>query len=128
MTRDDIFAALKDQDREAAVAGFMRAPIETLRPEAPLDAAVDRFYQQNLPALCVVDRDGVLVGVLGRQNLAETDDDQVDAARLAFRPSPRRPVDAVSETVATDASRHPYASEEKRRVGRRRSPGQGRSP
>jgi len=71
VTRDDIFAALKDQDREAAVAGFMRAPIETLRVEAPLDAAVDRFYQQDAPALCVVDRDGALVGVLGRQNLAE---------------------------------------------------------
>ncbi len=71
VTREDIFAALKDQDRDAAVAGFMRAPIETLRAEAPLDATVDRFLQQGAPADCVVDRDGVLVGVLGRQNLAE---------------------------------------------------------
>jgi Zn-dependent protease/predicted transcriptional regulator len=71
VTREDIFAALKDQDREAAVAGFMRAPIETLRAEAPLDATVDKFLQQEAPAVCVVDRDGVLVGVLGRQNLAE---------------------------------------------------------
>ena len=71
VTREDIFAALKDQDRDAAVAGFMRAPIATLRAEAPLDATVDTFLQQDAPAVCVVDRDGVLVGVLGRQNLAE---------------------------------------------------------
>jgi CBS-domain-containing membrane protein len=49
----------------------MRAPIATLRAEAPLDATVDTFLQQDAPAVCVVDRDGVLVGVLGRQNLAE---------------------------------------------------------
>jgi Zn-dependent protease/predicted transcriptional regulator len=71
VTREDIFAALKDQDRDAAVAAFMRAPIGTLRAEAPLDATVDQFLQQEAPAVCVVDRDGVLVGVLGRQNLAE---------------------------------------------------------
>jgi Zn-dependent protease/predicted transcriptional regulator len=71
VTREDIFAALKDQDRDAAVASFMRAPITTLRAEAPLDATVDTFIQQGAPAVCVVDRDGVLVGVLGRQNLAE---------------------------------------------------------
>ena len=71
VTREDIFAALKNQDRDAAVAGFMRAPIETLRAEAPLDATVDSFLQQEAPAVCVVDRDGGLVGVLGRQNLAE---------------------------------------------------------
>jgi len=71
VTRDDIFAALKVQDRDAAVAGFMRAQVATLRPEAPLDATVDTFLQQDAPAVCVVDRDGVLVGVLDRQNLAE---------------------------------------------------------
>jgi CBS domain-containing protein len=71
VTREDIFAALKDQDRDATVAGFMRAPIETLRAAAPLDATVDAFLQQAAPAACVVDRDGVLVGVLSRQNLAE---------------------------------------------------------
>jgi Zn-dependent protease/predicted transcriptional regulator len=71
VTREDIFAALKDRDRDAAVAGFMRAPIETLRADAPLDATVDALLQQDAPAVCVVDRDGALVGVLGRQNLAE---------------------------------------------------------
>ena len=71
MTRQDILAALRDHDREAAVAGFMRAPIETLRGTTPLEAALDRFYQQDTSGLCVVDRDGVLVGLLTRQNLAE---------------------------------------------------------
>ena len=71
VTREDIFAALKNQDRDAAVAGFMRAPIETMRAEAPLDATVDAFLQQAAPAACVVDHDGALVGLLGRQNLAE---------------------------------------------------------
>ena len=71
VTRDDILGALKDHEREAAVAGFMRAPIATLRADAPLEATVDQFLHQAAPAVCVVDRDGVLVGVLGRQNLAE---------------------------------------------------------
>jgi CBS domain-containing protein len=71
MMRRDILAALKDHDREAAVADFMRAPIETLRATTPLEAAIDRFYQQDVAGLCVVDRDGVLVGLLTRQNLAE---------------------------------------------------------
>jgi Zn-dependent protease len=71
MMRQDILAALKDHDREAAVAGFMRAPIETLRGTTPLESALDRFYQQDASGLCVVDRDGVLVGLLTRQNLAE---------------------------------------------------------
>ncbi len=71
VTRDGVFAVLKDQDRDAAVAGFMRAPIETLRADAPLDATVDKFLQQESAAVCVVDRDGVLAGLLDRQNLAE---------------------------------------------------------
>ncbi len=71
MMRQDILAALKDHDREAPIADFMRAPIETLRGTTPLEAALDRIYQQKSSALCVVDRDGVLVGLLTRQNLAE---------------------------------------------------------
>jgi Zn-dependent protease/CBS domain-containing protein len=71
MLRKDILAALKDHDREAPVAGFMRAPVETLRATTPLEAALDRFGQLETSALCVVDADGVLVGLLTRQNLAE---------------------------------------------------------
>ncbi|MGD1038917.1 MAG: site-2 protease family protein [Roseiarcus sp.] len=71
LAREDILAALKDHDRAAAVAGFMRAPIETLPGTTPLEAAVDRLYQRDSSALCVVDGQGVLVGLLTRQNLAE---------------------------------------------------------
>jgi CBS domain-containing protein len=71
MTRQDILAALKDHDREAAVAGLMRAPVETVRGTTPLEAALDRLYRQDSSALCVVDGDGVLVGLLTRQNVAE---------------------------------------------------------
>jgi Zn-dependent protease/predicted transcriptional regulator len=71
MLRQDIIAALKKHDSDAAITDFMRAPIETVRATKPLDAAIDRFFQQNASGLCVVDRDGVLVGVLTRQNLAE---------------------------------------------------------
>ena len=71
LTRQDILAALKDHDREAAVADFMRAPIETARAATPLEAALDRLYGQEASALCVVDGDGVLVGLLTRQNVAE---------------------------------------------------------
>ncbi len=71
LTREDILAALKDRDREAAVADFMRAPIETVRGATPLEAALERVYRQDSSALCVVDGDGVLVGLLTRQNVAE---------------------------------------------------------
>jgi Zn-dependent protease/CBS domain-containing protein len=71
MMREDILIALKDHDGAAPVADFMRAPVETLRAASPLEAAIDRFYQQDGSGQCVVDRDGVLVGVLTRQNLAE---------------------------------------------------------
>jgi CBS domain-containing protein len=71
MTRQDILAALKDHDREAAVADFLRAPIETARAATPLEAALDRVYRQDSSALCVVDGDGALIGLLTRQNVAE---------------------------------------------------------
>ncbi len=71
MMREDILAALKDHDGNAAIAEFMRAPIETVRANSPLESAIDRLYQQDGAGQCVVDRDGALVGLLTRQNLAE---------------------------------------------------------
>ncbi|HEY1940512.1 MAG TPA: site-2 protease family protein [Roseiarcus sp.] len=71
MMRDDILAALKDHDGNAPVVDFMRAPVETVRATTPLESAIDRVYQQDGAGQCVVDRDGVLVGVLTRQNIAE---------------------------------------------------------
>lgn len=71
MTREDILTALKDHDGGAAVADFMRAPVETLRAATPLESVIDRVYQQDRAGPCVVDRDGVLIGLLTRHNLAE---------------------------------------------------------
>ncbi len=71
MMRDDILAALKDHDGNAPVVDFMRAPVETVRATTPLESAIDRVYQQDGAGQCVVDRNGVLVGVLTRQNIAE---------------------------------------------------------
>jgi CBS-domain-containing membrane protein len=63
-------AEIEDAQRRF-IGARQRAAIATLRAEAPLDAMVDTFLQQGAPAACIVDRDGVLVGVLDRQNLAE---------------------------------------------------------
>jgi CBS domain-containing protein len=71
LVRDDIIAALKDHERESAVADVMRAPIETLRASSPLEPALDRLYGQDATAISVIDPEGVLVGLLTRQNLAE---------------------------------------------------------
>ena len=71
LMREDILDALKKRDRDAAIADFMRAPPETIRASAPLEEAVDRFARRDLSGLCVVDGDGVLVGLLTRRNLAE---------------------------------------------------------
>jgi Zn-dependent protease/CBS domain-containing protein len=71
LLRQDILEALKKRDRDAAIADFMRAPVETIRASAPLEEAVDRFARRDLSGLCVVDGDGVLIGLLTRQNLAE---------------------------------------------------------
>jgi Zn-dependent protease/CBS domain-containing protein len=71
LLREDILSALKDHDREAAIAEFMRAPGEALRATASLESALDRLYGQDASAICVIDRDGVLIGLLTRQNLGE---------------------------------------------------------
>ncbi len=85
MTRRDILAALKDHDREAAVADFMRAPIETLRAD---DAARSRDRPLHPTRR---------LGALRRRSRRRprrpadaseprgNDDDQVDAPGLALR-------------------------------------------
>ncbi len=71
LVREDILAALKKHDREAAIATFMRAPIETVRSATPLKAVLDRMQGPRAAALAVTDPGGVLVGLLTRQNIAE---------------------------------------------------------
>jgi Zn-dependent protease/CBS domain-containing protein len=71
LLRDDILSALKDHEREAAVTEIMRAPIATVRGTAPLQSVLDRLYGEEATAICVTEADGVLAGLLTRQNLAE---------------------------------------------------------
>jgi Zn-dependent protease/CBS domain-containing protein len=71
VVREDIISALKSHDREAAITAFMRAPVETVRSTIPLEAVLDRLQGPQAVALAVTDSEGVLVGLLTRQNLAE---------------------------------------------------------
>lgn len=71
LVREDIISALKDHDRAAPIAAFMRPPGETVRSATPLADALDRLRGPQATALPVTDADGVLVGLLTPQNLAE---------------------------------------------------------
>ena len=71
VVREDIISALKSHDREAAITAFMRAPVETVRSTIPLEAVLDRLHGPQAVALAVTNSEGVLVGLLTRQNLAE---------------------------------------------------------
>jgi Zn-dependent protease/CBS domain-containing protein len=70
VAREDILSALKDHDRTAEIASFMRAPIDSVRSEMAVQAALERL-QTPSAALCVTDPDGKLVGLLTRQNIAD---------------------------------------------------------
>ncbi|WOJ90413.1 site-2 protease family protein [Methylocapsa polymorpha] len=71
IVREDMLSALKNYDREAPIATFMRAPIETVRNSTPLKAVLDRLRGPRAAVLAVTDPNGLLVGLLTRQNLAE---------------------------------------------------------
>jgi Zn-dependent protease/CBS domain-containing protein len=71
LSREDILAALKEHDRNASITSFMRAPVETVRRTAPLESVTERLRGMEATALAVTDPDGVLIGLLTRQNLGE---------------------------------------------------------
>ena len=71
LVREDLLSALKDHDPKASITTFMRAPVETVRRTAPLEAVLDRLHGPQATALAVTDPEGVLIGLLTRQNLAE---------------------------------------------------------
>jgi CBS domain-containing protein len=48
LAREDMYAALKSHGREASVATFMRAPVETIRDTVPLVAVLDRLNGSQL--------------------------------------------------------------------------------
>ncbi|HTV34138.1 MAG TPA: site-2 protease family protein [Methylocella sp.] len=70
LRRDDLFSALKAYDRDAGITGFMR-PLETMRQKAPLDSVIDRLQGPQAAAIGVTDADGVLIGIVTRENLGE---------------------------------------------------------
>jgi CBS domain-containing protein len=71
LVREDILSALKNHDREASITTFMRAPVETVRRTAPLESVLDRLHGPQAAAVGVTNSEGVLVGLLTRQNLGE---------------------------------------------------------
>jgi Zn-dependent protease/predicted transcriptional regulator len=71
LVREDILSALKDHDHEAPITDFMRTPVETVGSAIPLEAVLERLHGRQAVALAVIDSEGVLVGLLTRQNLAE---------------------------------------------------------
>jgi Zn-dependent protease/predicted transcriptional regulator len=71
LVREDILSALKGHDREAAITAFMRGPVEAVRSATPLEVVLDRLQGPQATALTVTNSEGILVGLLTRQNLAE---------------------------------------------------------
>jgi Zn-dependent protease/CBS domain-containing protein len=71
LVREDILSALKDNDRDAQISTFMRAPVETVRKTTPLEVVLDKLHGPQAIALAVTDSEGILVGLLTRQNLAD---------------------------------------------------------
>ncbi|ACB94192.1 site-2 protease family protein [Beijerinckia indica] len=71
LVREDILLALNDHSREAAINTFMRVPVETVQSTTPLEAVLDRLLVPQAADLVVTNPDGVLVGLLTRQNLTE---------------------------------------------------------
>src|ERR1700737_1670726 len=71
LVREDLLSALKDHDPKASITPFMRAPVETVRRTAPLEAVLDRLHGPQATPRARTDPEGGLIGLLTRQNLAE---------------------------------------------------------
>jgi Zn-dependent protease len=69
LSRSDIIEALKSQERNAPIAPFVRRNVPTVGRRATLDQALDKFAAA--PAVGVVEEDGLLLGLLTRQSVAE---------------------------------------------------------
>ena len=71
LVRDNLIGALRDKPRDAPVADCMTVPVPTVRADVLLDQALQQMQTSGLPAISVVDADGVLVGFLTKENIAE---------------------------------------------------------
>ena len=70
LVREDLIAALRDRSRDAPVAECTRAPVPSVRVGQDLGEGLSALGG-TMPAICVVDPDGYLVGLLTRENVAE---------------------------------------------------------
>jgi CBS domain-containing protein len=59
LVREDILSTLKEHDRDASITTFMRAPVETIRPNASLAGILDKLREPQAGALAVTDPDFV---------------------------------------------------------------------
>ena len=71
LVREDLIAALALRPREAPLSEIMRAPAPTVPLGQDLGEALTLLGAGGAPALCVVDGEGALAGLLTRETLAE---------------------------------------------------------
>jgi Zn-dependent protease len=71
LTREDILAAVRSHGGEEPASAFMRAGVDSVRPEAPVESVFERLQSPKSPAIFVADADGAIVGLLTREALAE---------------------------------------------------------
>jgi len=71
LTREDILAALPNHDRTTPVATFMRAPAQTLSLATPVQTALEKLQTEATRALCAINSDRVIVGLVTLHALAE---------------------------------------------------------
>jgi stage IV sporulation protein FB len=69
LARADIIEALKSEDPNAPIAPFVRKDAPTIAPEASLDTALKQLNEGV--SLGVVDKQGLLLGLITRQSVAE---------------------------------------------------------
>jgi Zn-dependent protease/CBS domain-containing protein len=71
LTRDGLIAALREAGPMAGVGMAVVAPAPSVRRRDRLDLALRAMNKAGAPAIGVVDEDGVVVGLLTLQNVAE---------------------------------------------------------
>jgi Zn-dependent protease len=67
--RAEIIEALQSAERHAPIAPFVRRDAPTVERDAPLDKTIETFA--SAAAMGVLDEEGLLVGLLTRQSIAE---------------------------------------------------------
>lgn len=69
VSEEDILAAAAHPAPVTTAANLMNRPALTIHPTEPISGAVRTLRQEGIRRLLVVDRDGILVGVVARRDL-----------------------------------------------------------